>query len=164
MPVWRGRAGGHNCAAVGSDDVLRPDHVRSEVSSGTRSRLHCWHPTHQVRDALVERRHLGVVALGNRDARGAFDFHRHGQQEPCSRLPVSGWFPKALGIVLVVASVSYLVDMLAAFLIPSLDKQIHTFTSVVPAIAEPWMVVYLLVIGVKAVKPARRILAAQMAS
>jgi hypothetical protein len=92
------------------------------------------------------------------------DFHHHGQQEPCSRLPVSGWFPKALGIVLVVASVSYLVDMLAAFLIPGLDKQIHTFTSVVPAIAEPWMVVYLLVIGVKAVKPARRILAAQMAS
>ena len=66
--------------------------------------------------------------------------------------------------MLVVASVSYLVDMLAAFLIPGLDKQIHTFTSVVPAIAEPWMVVYLLVIGVKAVKPARRILAAQMAS
>ena len=153
MPVWRGRAGGHNCAAVGSDDVLRPDHVRSEVSSGTRSRLHCRHPTHQVRDALVERRHLGVVALGNRDVRGAFDFHHHGQQEPCSRLPVSGWFPKALGIVLVVASASYLVDMLAAFLIPGLDKQIHTFTSVVPAIAEPWMVVYLLVIGVKAVKP-----------
>jgi len=46
-----------------------------------------------------------------------------------------------------------MVDMLAAFLIPGLDKQIHTFTSVVPAIAEPWMVVSLLVIGVKAVSP-----------
>ena len=76
----------------------------------------------------------------------------------------SEWFPKALGVVLIVASVSYLVDMLAAFLIPDLDKQIHVFTTIVPTIAEPWMVVYLLVIGVRAAKPARRILAAQMAS
>jgi len=74
----------------------------------------------------------------------------------------SGWFPKALGVVLVVASVSYLVDMLAAFLVPDLDKHIHAFTSIVPAIAEPWMVVYLLVIGVRAAKPAKRILAAQL--
>ncbi len=76
----------------------------------------------------------------------------------------SGWFPKALGIVLIVASVSYLVDVLAAFLIPDLDKQIHAFTAIVPAIAEPWMVVYLLVVGVRAAKPAKRILAAQLAS
>jgi hypothetical protein len=76
----------------------------------------------------------------------------------------SRWFPKALGIVLVVASVSYLVDVLTAFLIPDLDKQIHAFTSIVPAIAEPWMVVYLLVIGVRAAKPAKRILAARLAS
>jgi hypothetical protein len=76
----------------------------------------------------------------------------------------SGWFPKSLGIVLVVASVSYLVDMLAAFLIPGLDKQIHVVTSIVPAIAEPWMVVYLLVVGVKAAKPAKRVLAAQLAA
>ncbi len=76
----------------------------------------------------------------------------------------SGCFPKPLGIVLVVASVSYLVDMLAAFLIPDLDKRIHAFTSIVPAIAEPWMVVYLLVIGVRAAKPAKRILAARLAS
>jgi hypothetical protein len=76
----------------------------------------------------------------------------------------SGWFPKPLGIVLVVASVSYLVDVLAAFLLPSLDKQIHAFTSIVPAIAEPWMVVYLVVIGVRTVKPARRILAARPAA
>jgi hypothetical protein len=76
----------------------------------------------------------------------------------------SGWFPKALGIVLIVASVSYLVGVLAAFLIPDLDKQIHAFTTIVPAIAEPWMVVYLLVVGVRAAKPAKRILAAQLAS
>jgi hypothetical protein len=76
----------------------------------------------------------------------------------------SGWFPKALGIVLIVASISYLVDVLAAFLLPDLDKQIHAFTTIVPAIAEPWMVVYLLVIGLRAAKPVKRILVAQPAS
>jgi hypothetical protein len=76
----------------------------------------------------------------------------------------SGWFPKALGIVLVVASVSYLVDVLAAFLLPNLDRQIHAFTTIVPAIAEPWMVVYLLVVGVKIAKPAKRVLAARLAA
>src|ERR1019366_7447165 len=76
----------------------------------------------------------------------------------------SGWFPKALGVLLVVASVSYLVDFLTAFLVPDVDKAIHTFASIVPTIAETWMVVYLLVIGVKTVKPEKRILAAEPAS
>ena len=75
----------------------------------------------------------------------------------------SGWFPKTLGVVLIVASVSYLVDMLAAFLVPALGKEIHIMASIVPAIAEPWMVLYLLVIGVRAVKPAKRILSAELA-
>jgi len=76
----------------------------------------------------------------------------------------SGWFPKALGVLLVVASVSYLVDFLTAFLVPDVDKAIHTFASIVPTIAETWMVVYLLVIGVKTVKPEKRIIAAEPAS
>jgi hypothetical protein len=61
----------------------------------------------------------------------------------------SGLFPKALGVVLVVATVSYLVDVLAAFLVPDFAKQIHPFLSIVPAIAEVWMVLYLLVKGVR---------------
>jgi len=61
----------------------------------------------------------------------------------------SGWFPKALGIVLVAACVSYLVDVLAAFLVPDLGKAIHGFAIIMPIIAEPWMVVYLLVVGVR---------------
>jgi hypothetical protein len=61
----------------------------------------------------------------------------------------SGWFPKALGIALVVACASYLVDLLAAFLVPDFGKAIHGFASILPAIAEPWMVGYLLVKGVK---------------
>ena len=61
----------------------------------------------------------------------------------------SGLFPRALGVVLVVATVSYLVDLLAAFSSPDLAKQIHPFLVIVPAIAEIWMVLYLLVVGVR---------------
>ncbi len=76
----------------------------------------------------------------------------------------SGWFPKALGVALIVASASYLVDMFAAFLLPGFDKQIHVLTTIVPSIAEPWMVIYLLVIGVKSVKPGKRILVTELAA
>ena len=72
----------------------------------------------------------------------------------------SGSFPKALGAVLVAACASYLVDLLAAFLVPDLGKAIHGFASILPAIAEPLMVLYLLVIGVKTRKPDWRTLAA----
>jgi uncharacterized protein DUF4386 len=61
----------------------------------------------------------------------------------------SGLFPRALGVVLVVATVSYLVDLFAAFSFPDLAKQIHPFLIIAPAIAEIWMVVYLLVWGVR---------------
>jgi hypothetical protein len=67
----------------------------------------------------------------------------------------SGWFPRALGILLIMACGSYLVDLLAAFLVPDLGKAIHGFAGIVPAIAEVWMAGYLLVIGVKT-GPARR--------
>src|SRR5438552_8065955 len=58
----------------------------------------------------------------------------------------SGLFPRALSVVLVAATVSYLADLLAAFLLPDLAKQIHPFLVIVPAIAEIWMVLYLLVV------------------
>jgi hypothetical protein len=74
----------------------------------------------------------------------------------------SGWFPKALGVVLVAACACYLVDLLAAFLVPDLGKAIHGFVIILPAIAEPAMVLYLLVIGVKTPKAKiERILAAE---
>jgi len=72
----------------------------------------------------------------------------------------AGWFPKWLGVLLVVGGVCYLVDMLAAFLVPDFGQNIHTFVTIPSAIAEIWMVGYLLVIGVKAQKPEKRILAA----
>jgi hypothetical protein len=61
----------------------------------------------------------------------------------------SGWFPKALGVVLMAACVSYLVDVLAAFLVPDLAQAIHGYLSILPAVAEPSMVLWLLIVGVK---------------
>jgi uncharacterized protein DUF4386 len=72
----------------------------------------------------------------------------------------SGLFPKALGVVLVLAAICYLVDLLAAFLIPDFAKQIHPFIVIVPAIAEIWTVLYLLVVGARTVKSDKDLLAA----
>jgi len=72
----------------------------------------------------------------------------------------SGWFPKALGVLLIVATVCYLLDALAAFLVPDLARNIHGFIVIPSAIAELSMVGYLIVVGVKTPKPAERILAA----
>jgi hypothetical protein len=78
----------------------------------------------------------------------------------------SGWFPKALGIALVVGCVCYLVEVLAVFLVPDVAQAIHGFVTIPSGIAEIWMVGYLLVIGVRtvqtvtAVTPEKRLLAA----
>jgi hypothetical protein len=61
----------------------------------------------------------------------------------------SGLVPRALGVMLVVAAVSYLADLLAGFLVPDLARQGHAFLIIAPAIAEIWMVLYLLVKGVR---------------
>jgi hypothetical protein len=61
----------------------------------------------------------------------------------------SGMFPKALGVVLVTATISYLLDVLAAFLVPDFATQIHPFLIIAPIIAEVWMLLYLLVKGVR---------------
>jgi hypothetical protein len=71
----------------------------------------------------------------------------------------SGLFSKVLGVALVAATICYLVDLFAAFLIPDFAMQIHPFIVIVPAIAEVWMVLYLLVVGVRTVKPGKEILA-----
>ena len=74
----------------------------------------------------------------------------------------SGMFPKALGVVLIAGGVCYIVDLLLAFLAPDfgLGQPIHAYV-VIPttAIAEISMVIYLLVVGVRTVKPDNRILA-----
>ncbi|HEY8737345.1 MAG TPA: DUF4386 domain-containing protein [Candidatus Dormibacteraeota bacterium] len=72
----------------------------------------------------------------------------------------SEWFPRALGVVLVLGAVCYIVDMLALFLVPDVGKAMHGFVTIPSAIAEVSMVLYLLVIGVKTKKSDERILAA----
>jgi hypothetical protein len=75
----------------------------------------------------------------------------------------SGLFSKVLGVALVAATVCYLVDLFTAFLVPDFGSQIHPYIVIVPAIAEIWMVLYLLVVGVRTVKPGKEILAAATA-
>ena len=72
----------------------------------------------------------------------------------------SSWFPKALGVMLVVASGCYLVDMFAAFLAPGFDQKVHALIVIPCAIAEIWMVVYLLAVGVRTARSEPRIQAA----
>lgn len=65
----------------------------------------------------------------------------------------SGMFPKWLGVMLVIAAIGYLVDLLAAFLMPELSPNIHAYAVAIPAsIAEVSMLAYLLIVGVKTVK------------
>jgi hypothetical protein len=59
----------------------------------------------------------------------------------------SGMFPRVLGVVLVLGALSYLADTVAAFLLPDLSRQIHGLLAIAPAIAEIWMVGYLLWMG-----------------
>lgn len=76
----------------------------------------------------------------------------------------SGWFPKSLGVLLVAGGACYLVDMLAAILVPDVSQKIHAFIGMACGIAEIWAVGYLLVVGVRTentvntVKPDERIL------
>ena len=79
----------------------------------------------------------------------------------------SGMFPRALGGLLIVGGAGYLVGLLAVFLSPDLGEKINGLVTMPSAIAELWMVGYLLVIGVKTVepveqaeKPGERVLAA----
>jgi hypothetical protein len=65
----------------------------------------------------------------------------------------SGWFPKALGVLLIVGGACYLVDTLALFLAPDFGKTISSYVVIPSPIAEVWMVGYLLVIGVRTAKP-----------
>jgi len=72
----------------------------------------------------------------------------------------SGMFPRALGVVLIVGGVSYLVDVIARFLVPNFGEAIHSFLAIPPTIAEISMVGYLLVKGVKTPQLDERIPAA----
>ncbi len=71
----------------------------------------------------------------------------------------SGMFPKALGVLLIVGGACYLVGMLAVFLVPDSGEKVNVLVTIPSAIAEIAMVLYLLVVGVKTVKPDKRVVA-----
>lgn len=61
-------------------------------------------------------------------------------------------FPKWLGILLIIGGICYIIDLLAAFLLPDFGQMIHAFVVIPSAIAEISMVLYLLMIGVRTQK------------
>jgi hypothetical protein len=65
----------------------------------------------------------------------------------------SGMFPKALGVALITVCFCYHVKLLAAFLAPDLWTGIQGYVSIPIWVFELWMVLYLLLIGVRTVKP-----------
>lgn len=69
----------------------------------------------------------------------------------------SSMFPKALGVALITVCACYHAKLLAAFLAPDLWTVIQGYVSIPIWVFELWMVLYLLVIGVRTVKPSVRI-------
>jgi len=61
----------------------------------------------------------------------------------------SGLFPKALAGVLILGTICYLIDVLAAFLVPDIGRIVHGYVVIPCAIAEISMVLYLLIVGVR---------------
>jgi hypothetical protein len=72
----------------------------------------------------------------------------------------SGMFPKALGVALITVCICYHAKLLAAFLAPDLWTVIQGYVSIPIWVFELWMVLYLLLIGVRTAKPDVRIPAA----
>ncbi|MBC7597169.1 MAG: DUF4386 domain-containing protein [Kineosporiaceae bacterium] len=60
----------------------------------------------------------------------------------------SGQFPKVLSGILVLATISYMIDLFVLFLLPEVSASIHSYFGIVPAIAEIGMVLFLLIVGV----------------
>lgn len=61
----------------------------------------------------------------------------------------SGMFPRLLGVLLMIAFVSYLVDTLMRFLLPDLGEVVHEIITAPSTVAEFWLIAYLLIRGVK---------------
>ena len=69
----------------------------------------------------------------------------------------SGMFPKALGVALITVCVCYHAKLLAAFLAPDLWTVVQGYVSIPIWVFELWMVLYLLLIGVRTTNPDVRI-------
>ncbi|ONI89806.1 hypothetical protein ALI22I_14465 [Saccharothrix sp. ALI-22-I] len=61
----------------------------------------------------------------------------------------SGWFPRSLGVLLVVGCFGYLADLVAKFLLPDLAPTLSPFVLVPAVVAELWLIACLLRNSVK---------------
>lgn len=61
----------------------------------------------------------------------------------------SGMFPRAMGVALMIACFSYLINTLMVFLLPDLGATVSGLVTAPAGIAEFWVVGYLLIIGVR---------------
>jgi Domain of unknown function (DUF4386) len=68
----------------------------------------------------------------------------------------SGWFPKVLGVLLIVGCFGYLVDLFAQFLAPGIADGIEPFVVAPAAVGELAFIAWLLVKGVPVPAPAPR--------
>jgi ABC-type multidrug transport system permease subunit len=65
----------------------------------------------------------------------------------------SGWFPRALGWLLIVGAGCYLVETLLLFALPDLSSTWEGILVLPAAVAELWMVVWLLIKAVPSDEP-----------
>jgi hypothetical protein len=65
----------------------------------------------------------------------------------------SGMFPRALGVALVIACFGYLVETFARFLAPGFGASVSPFVVAPAIVAEPAMVLWLLIKGVRTPRP-----------
>lgn len=72
---------------------------------------------------------------------------------------ISGMFPKALGVLLVIACFSYLAHVPFVFLWPEAGTMLTPFVAMPAVLAEVWMVFYLLIRGVRIPQPDKEVLA-----
>ncbi|MFH5880214.1 DUF4386 domain-containing protein [Arthrobacter sp. NA-172] len=72
----------------------------------------------------------------------------------------SGMFPKGLGVLLIIACFTYLAHLPFVFLWPEVGTVLTPFVAIPTTLAEVWMVLYLLIRGVKAPKRKARVSAA----
>jgi hypothetical protein len=65
----------------------------------------------------------------------------------------SGWFPKALGVLLIAGCFGYLVDLFAQFLAPGVAESIELLVVAPAAVGELSFIAWLLVKGVPVPEP-----------
>jgi hypothetical protein len=69
----------------------------------------------------------------------------------------SGWFPRALGVLLMIGAATHTIEVLTHFLFPDVSEAVIFLVQIPAIIAELWMMGYLLIRGVRVAHPDERI-------